>query len=86
MKRPSKHHQIFHTQLSTMHKDDSPSESVEDLNRDVEHTRGDEILFEERELGSKDDGRDEEEGGKVEERWHEGGQPGIQMKTLDQRP
>lgn len=86
MKRPSKHHQIFHTQLSTMHKDESPSESVTDLNREGEHSRGDGILFEERELGSRDDSRDEEEGGKIEERWHDGGQPGIQMKTFDQRP
>ena len=86
MKRPSKHHQIFHTQLSTMHKGDSPSESVMDLNKDGEHTRGDGIVLEERELGSRDDSRDEEEVGEVDERWHEGDQSGIRMKKFDQRP
>ena len=85
MKRPSKHHQIFHTQLSTMHKDESPSESVADLNREGEHARGDDILFEEHELGNRDDSRDEEEDGKIHERWHDGTQPDIPLKTFDQR-
>lgn len=88
MKRPSKHHQIFHTQLATMQKGDSRSDSVMDLNKEgehaeSEHARGDGIMLEERELGSRDENKDEEELGGIDEHWHEGGEQGMPMKTMD---